>query len=237
MSSSLPLTQHHTAAPLTEARPSFFYDLGSAESWLAAERVNTTLPVVPEWVPVDRRGLAGAAVNPAAARGADARADSADAGAPLDRSAIEAFAKERGLQPLRWPATWPPDSRAALLAATYAKQTGRAVAFSLAAFRQALAAGRDLADPDTILLAGAACELHPSALLRALQLTATARALDGATTEAAAAGVRRVPAVRVGDRVFHGDAGLEEAAAALASGGAAGDGSADDRAGSGEAGP
>jgi 2-hydroxychromene-2-carboxylate isomerase len=196
MSSSLPLTQHNTAAPLTEARPSFFYDLGSAECWLAAERVNTALPVVPEWVPVDRRGLGG--------------------DHPLDRAAIERLARERGLQALRWPEAWPPEARAALLAATYAKQTGRAVAFSLAAFRQALAGGRDLADTDTVLLAGAACELHPSALLRAVALGATARALEAATAEAAAAGVRRVPAVRVGMQVFHGDAGIEGAAEALA---------------------
>lgn len=198
MSSSLPLTQHRTAAPPEEARPSFFYDLGDAESWLAAERVNTALPRVPEWVPVDRGGLNGGA------------------GAGLDRAAIETLARERELQPLRWPSSWPPEARAALLAATYAKQTGRAVAFSLAAFRQALAGGRDLADTDTVLLAGAACELHPSALLRALALTATARALDGATAAAAAAGVRRVPAVRVGARVFHGDGAIEQAAEALA---------------------
>lgn len=225
MSSSLPLTQHHTAAPPEEARPSFFYDVGSAECWLAAERVNTALPVVPEWVPVDRRGLGGGASGGAAGDAAVARgAGGAGGGESPDRDPIERLARERGLQPLRWPATWPPDARAALLAATYAKQTGRAVAFSLAAFRQALAGGRDLADTDTVLLAGAACELHPSALLRALELDATARALDAATAEASAAGVRRVPAVRVGTQVFHGDAGIEEAAAALASSGTTGDG-------------
>jgi len=234
MSSSLPLTQHRTAAPPPEARPSFFYDLGDAESWLAAERVNAALPVVPEWVPVDRRGLGGrrgAHAGDEGGRGADADAGGADA--PLGRDAIEALARERGLQPLRWPATWPPEGRAALLAATYAKQTGRAVAFSLAAFRQALAGGRDLADADTVLLAGAACELHPSALLRALELAATAKALDAATAAAARAGVRRVPAVRVGAEVFHGDGGIDAAAAALAddggtaNGGAAGGGAAD----------
>ncbi len=53
-----------------------------------------------------------------------------------------------------------------MLAATYAKRIGRAVAFSLAAFRQAFAGGRDLADQDTILIAGAACEMHPTALLK-----------------------------------------------------------------------
>ena len=46
-------------------------------------------------------------------------------------------------------------------AATFAQQIGRTVAFSLAAFRQAFAAGRDLSDMDNVVIAAAACELHP----------------------------------------------------------------------------
>ena len=57
-----------------------------------------------------------------------------------------------------------------MLAATYAKRIGRAVAFSLAAFRQAFAGGRDLGDEDTVLIAGAACEMHPTALLKGIEL-------------------------------------------------------------------
>ena len=49
----------------------------------------------------------------------------------------------------------------AMRVATFAKQTGRTVSFALAAFRQAFAAGRDLSDPDNVLIAAAACELHP----------------------------------------------------------------------------
>ena len=48
--------------------------------------------------------------------------------------------------------------------ATFAKQTGRTIAFSLAAFRQQFAAGKDLSDPDNVMIAAAACELHPRAL-------------------------------------------------------------------------
>ena len=51
----------------------------------------------------------------------------------------------------------------AMRAATFAAQIGKAASFSLAAFRQAFAAGRDLSDPDNVLLAAAACELHPRA--------------------------------------------------------------------------
>ena len=33
-------------------RPIFFYDLGSPYAYLAAERVNQVLPVVPVWQPI-----------------------------------------------------------------------------------------------------------------------------------------------------------------------------------------
>jgi 2-hydroxychromene-2-carboxylate isomerase len=82
-----------------------------------------------------------------------------------------------------------------MLAATYAKQIGRVVAFSLAAFRQAFAAGRDLADPETVFLAGAAAEIHPAALEKGANLRGTAERLRAATAEAAEAGVLDVPAV------------------------------------------
>ena len=103
-----------------------------------------------------------------------------------------------------------------MLVATYAKQIGRAVAFSLAAFRQAYAAGRDLGDADTVLLAAAACEMHPAAIEKGAGRDSIRRRLDEATDAAGAAGVLEVPAVRVGDRIFHGDRELEAAAAALA---------------------
>jgi 2-hydroxychromene-2-carboxylate isomerase len=39
--------------------------------------------------------------------------------------------------------------------------------------------------------------------------------LGEATADAAAAGVQAVPAVRVGEEIFHGEAALSEAAAAM----------------------
>ena len=180
--SPLTVTQRSTAASPSEgARPLFFYDLGSPECYLAAERV-MALPVVPEWVPVDEARLGdGAAVV------ADAEAR---------RASVEALAAERHVQPLRWPPGWPADDvRPALLAATYAKQIGRAVAFSLAAFRQAFAGGRNLGDVDTVLIAAAACEMHPNAVLKALERRAIGTALDAATDRAAALGVRSLPAL------------------------------------------
>jgi len=177
-------------------QPVFYFDLGSPEAYLAAERVLSALPEVAEWQPV----LAAALPGPPAA---------------VDRDLIEVRAAQRGLMTVRWPARWPPETALAMRVATFAKQTGRTVAFAQAAFRQCFAAGRDLGDQDTVLLAAAACELHPAAVLKGSGLRSVATRLEQATAAAAAAGVLRVPAVRAGDEVFHGDGGLEAAAEAL----------------------
>jgi 2-hydroxychromene-2-carboxylate isomerase len=178
-------------------QPVFYYDLGVPACYLMAERVMGALPAAPEWEPVLGSDLGGAAVVP-------------------DREELEALAAAAGLQPVRWPARWPPDTRQAMLAATYAKQIGRAVAFSLAAFRQAFAAGRDLGDEDTVLIAGAACEMHPSALLKGMALRSVAGSLRSATDRARLAGARSLPALQVGGELFDGDDALDRATLALA---------------------
>lgn len=177
-------------------QPIFYYDLGSPGCYLMAERIMSELPVVPEWEPVLAVALGW--IEPA----------------PDPRELSRALS-DQGLQPLRLPASWPPDTRPAMLAATYAKQIGRGVAYSLAAFRQAFAGGRDLGDSDTVLIAAAACEMHPTAVLKGIGLRAVAAALDDAGQRALAAGAGRVPAIQVGDRMFDGDQALERAAAAL----------------------
>jgi 2-hydroxychromene-2-carboxylate isomerase len=175
------------------AQPVFYYDLGSPRCYLAAERVISDLPVVPEWEPV---------LGPAVV-------------ADGDRTAIERLAAELELQPLRWPRQMPPDTRDAMLAATYAKRVGRVVVFSLAAFRQAYAGGRDLGDPDTVLIAAAASEMHPTALLKGMRLRSVADALSRANERALSAGVRSLPAIQVGGLVLEGDVLVERAALAL----------------------
>jgi 2-hydroxychromene-2-carboxylate isomerase len=159
---------------------------------------------VPEWKPVLASELPGGAD---AFRCAEER--------ETFKAQVERRAARQGLQPLRWPEGWPADPRPAMLVATYARQVGRVVAFSLAAFRQAFAAGRDLGTPEGVIVAAAACELHPRAVLQALELRATGERLDEATRDAASAGVTRVPAVRVGDEVFEGEDAPEAAAEAL----------------------
>ncbi len=182
-----------------DQQPVFYYDLGSPECYLAAETIMSSLPVVPEWEP-----LFGSEFAPHA---------------PLDphpdRDRIARQAEELGLQPLRWPRSWPPDTERAMLAATYAKRIGRGVAFSLAAFRQAFAGGRDLGDQDTILIAGAACEMHPTALRKGVDLASTRATLAEASRRARNAGATALPAIQIGERVFSGSHAVLEATAAL----------------------
>jgi 2-hydroxychromene-2-carboxylate isomerase len=179
----------------------FYYDLCSPDAYLAAERVVGVLGAVPEFVPVRIGG-------PGGFRCAEEE--------EIYRSEIERSAAAHGLMPLRWPDPFPADTELAMLVATFAKQTGRGVAYSLAAFRQAFAAGRDLGERDTVLIAAAAAEMHPAAVMKAAELKGTRARLEQATAAARAAGVLDVPALRVGDRVFHGDRELEAAAALTA---------------------
>jgi 2-hydroxychromene-2-carboxylate isomerase len=184
------------AAP-AQTQPIFYYDLGNPVCYLVAERITAALPVVAEWEPVLGSELDGTP-------------------APVDRQAIEASARAQELQPIRWPPEWPIDSRLSTLAATYAKRVGRVVAFSLAAFRQTFAAGRDLGALDTVLIAAAACEMHPSALLKAIELRSVGEAAQAASARAREAGARTVPAIQVGAQVMEGDECVERATAALA---------------------
>ena len=67
-----------------------------------------------------------------------------------------------------------------------------------------------------MLIAAAACELHPRAVLKAIETRSVKDRLRAATEEAYARGVRGVPTVAVGDELFWGDDRLDEAAAAVA---------------------
>jgi len=190
------------AHPPTDG-PAFFFDLGSPDAYLLAERVLPTMPVATEWIPVLAAELPGAETY-------DAFRCEHERDIVLGDFA--AAAARRGLQPLRWPDPFPFDSEIAMRAATYARQIGRTVAFSLAAFRQAFAAGRDLSERDNVLIAGAACEMHPAALIKGADLRGTREKLEAASAQARAEGVRSLPAVVVGDRVLHGERAVPVAA-------------------------
>jgi 2-hydroxychromene-2-carboxylate isomerase len=100
-------------------------------------------------------------------------------------------------------------------AAVYAKESGRVVSFTLACFRQVFAAGRDMSDLDNVLIAAAACELHPNAVTKGIETQSVKDKLRAATDEARERGVEGIPTVAVGDQLFWGDDRLEEAVAAL----------------------
>src|SRR3954447_13694557 len=161
--------------------PAFYFDLGSPDAYLLAERVLQAMPVATEWIPV-----LGATLP--AAESYEAFRCAAERDIVLD--GFRASAERRGLQALRWPDPFPFDSALAMHAATYAKQIGRTVPFALAAFRQAFAGGRAL-DADTVLIAAAACEMHPAAVLKAIDLRSVRDALAARTAAAAALGVPR----------------------------------------------
>jgi 2-hydroxychromene-2-carboxylate isomerase len=187
-------------------QPVFYYDLGSPYAYLAAERIHGVLPVVPVWQPILLGGIWQRTGGRSWAT-TDARGEG--------MAEVERRARDYGLMPLRWPDPWPGNYLAAMRAATFAQQIGRTVAFALAAFRQAFAGGRDLSEVDNVVIAAAACELHPKALLQAIETQSVKDRLKQATAEAYERGVRGVPSVAVGDEVFWGDDRLEEAAAAL----------------------
>ena len=84
-------------------------------------------------------------------------------------------------------------ARSAMRVATYAKSIGRTVPFAQAAFRQAFAGGRSLAETDNVLIAAAACEMHPTAVLKGAELRSVGEQLAAATAAAARAGVATCP--------------------------------------------
>jgi 2-hydroxychromene-2-carboxylate isomerase len=180
----------------------FYFDLASPLAYLAAERVLHVLPAPLQWQPVLARELPGA----------ESLVTRLGSEEEILREVLERRVRELGLQPLRWPDPFPFDSSLAMRVATYAKSIGRAVPFAQAAFRQAFAGGHSLEDPDVVLVAAAACEMHPAAVLRAAELRLVRRQLAAATSVATAAQVSEIPALVIGGELFLGERAVEQAA-------------------------
>jgi 2-hydroxychromene-2-carboxylate isomerase len=194
---------------VSATRATFYYDLGSPYAYLAAERISSVFDEAgaeqPEWQPILLGGLFARFDRSSWALGP---------GREQGMREVERRASAYGLPPIRWPTAWPGDYLTAMRTATFAKEIGRAVSFSLAAFRQGFAAGRDLSERDNVFIAAASSELHPRSLEIAIGRDAIKQRLRAATDEAGDRGVRGVPAVVVGDDVFWGDDQLEQAAEA-----------------------
>jgi len=191
-----------------DAQPVFYYDLNSPYAWLAAERVNHVLPRPPVWRPISFSHILKATQRLPWSLGPEREGGIAE---------VERRAGERGLPAIRWPEGWPAQTipMTGLRAATFAADIGKSASFSLAAFRQTFLAARPMNQLDNVLLAGAACELHPNAIKAALKRDSIKQKLTDATDEALERGVTGVPTVAVGDELFWGDDRLEDAAAAL----------------------
>jgi 2-hydroxychromene-2-carboxylate isomerase len=184
----------------------FYFDLGSPESYLAAERALRVLPGPCVWQPI----LANTLRHYDGHDGYRCESDMLAA-----RERVEVRAQELGLLPVVWPAPFPYDSEFAMLTATFAQRIGKAVPFALAAFRQAFAGGNALSVVDNVLIAAAACEMHPNAVLHAARTKGVADELARASARARELGVGDVPAVAIGADVLVGEARLEEAGAML----------------------
>jgi 2-hydroxychromene-2-carboxylate isomerase len=195
---------------MTDAKTIFYYDFNSPYSYLAAERISGVFAEAgleqPEWQPISFGHLLQASGRtPWSMRpyGPD----------PERLEEIQRRAAERGLPEVRYPDGWPVDNYSLNppRAAIYAKESGRVVSFSLACFRQVFAAGKDMSDVENILIAAAACELHPKAVLKGIETRSVKDKLRVATEEALALGVEGIPTVAVGNELFWGDDRLEEA--------------------------
>jgi 2-hydroxychromene-2-carboxylate isomerase len=196
--------------PPVGTKATFYYDFSSPYSYLAAERISGLFAEAgveqPEWQPISFGHVLKAvgrlpwSMQPGGPE-------------PEHLAEIRRRADERGLPEVVYPPGWPVDNYSLnpTRAAIYAKESGRVVSFSLACFRQVFAAGRDMSDVDNVLIAAAACELHPNAVLKGIETQSVKDKLRAATDEALERGVQGIPTVAVGDQLFWGDDQLEEA--------------------------
>jgi 2-hydroxychromene-2-carboxylate isomerase len=194
-------------------RATFYYDFNSPYSYLAAERISGLFAEAeleqPEWQPISFGHL----LRVTGRRPWSLPPEGPD---PDHLAEVQRRADERGLPKVVYPEGWPIDNYSLnpIRAATYAKESGRVVSFTLACFRQVFAAGRDMSDVDNVLVAAAACELHPKAVLKGIETQSIKDKLRAATDEAMARGVEGIPTVAVGSELFWGDDALEEAVVA-----------------------
>jgi 2-hydroxychromene-2-carboxylate isomerase len=172
---------------------SFYFDLLSPWTYLAAERVERQFAGM-RWRPVVPDVLAP---------------EESDEDA---RRAVELRAAELRM-PLVWPETWPSAGRRAMRVASLAAQRGRAVPFVLAASRLAFCGGYDLDDPEALAEAAAAAGLGLEECLKAAADLRRDGPLERAGLRLLAQGAEELPVFVVGHVVFCGERRLGEAAA------------------------
>jgi 2-hydroxychromene-2-carboxylate isomerase len=192
---------------MAERRPSrmkvtFFFDLASPFTYLAAERVDRLFPAL-TWRPALTEALHAG--------------DPLSAGA--DREAAQAAAEERALQlhmPMVWPDAYPTGARVAMrVAALAAAEGGHGAPFVLAASRLAFCGGFDLDDPEVLAEAAAAAGLGLPEVLAAAGDRSRDGEMEATALRLLAQGATRLPVLRVGRTLFCGEGRIAEAAAAV----------------------
>jgi 2-hydroxychromene-2-carboxylate isomerase len=190
-------------------RPAFYYDVSSPYAYLAACRVDETLPVRPEWRPI-AFGVIVRELGKVPWSFAQHRED--------HFAVIAERAAERGLPELRYPEGWPVETysltplRALML--TSDEEQLRALSHEL--FRTMFVEGRHLADLGTVLDAAQRAGMDREYVRDGVQRPEAKQEVRDRTDAAVARGVTGVPTVIVGGRLYWGDDRLDEAAAQAA---------------------
>jgi 2-hydroxychromene-2-carboxylate isomerase len=182
-----------TGTPPVRPRVSFYFDLLSPWTYLAAERVERQFVGV-RWRPVVPDVLAPEESDEDARRVVELRA-------------------EQLRMPLVWPDTWPSAGRSAMRVASLAAERGRAAPFVLAASRLAFCGGYDLDDPEALAEAAAAAGLGLGESLKAAGDLRRDGSLERAGLRLLAQGADELPVFVVGHVLFCGEGRLGEAAA------------------------
>jgi 2-hydroxychromene-2-carboxylate isomerase len=182
-------------------RATFFFDLASPFTYLAAERVDRLFPGL-SWRPA----LTEALHNGDPLTGARAREE--------EQRAAEERAAQLHL-PLVWPDGFPAGARVAMRVASLASAPGaHAAPFVLAASRLAFCGGFDLDDPEVLAEAAAAAGLGLSEVLAAAGDRSRDGEMEATALRLLAQGADRLPVLRVGRALYCGEHRIAEAAAA-----------------------
>jgi 2-hydroxychromene-2-carboxylate isomerase len=192
---------------VTPATAELYFDLGSPYAYLALERAESVLGQPPALVPV----LVGAIFG---WRGHGSWALTAERAAGM--AEIERRAREYGLAPMDWPPEWPANALSAMRCATWAARQRRAREFAHTVARRQWTQAADIADLDILVECAREVGLDPDTMLEAIRAPELKEDLRATTERAFQDGVRGVPTVRVGERLFFGDDRLEQARAAMA---------------------
>jgi 2-hydroxychromene-2-carboxylate isomerase len=194
--------QAPTGRASTRLKTTFYFDLASPFTYLAAERVDRLFPAL-TWRPASAEALhAGNALSAAAALEAD-----------------QAAAEQRALalhMPLVWPDAYPAGARVAMrVAALAASDGGRAAPFVLAASRLAFCGGFDLDDPEVLAEAAAAAGLGLPEVMAAAGDRSRDGQMEATALRLLAHGADRLPVLKAGRTLFCGEHRIAEAAAAV----------------------